>query len=499
MNFKKFLARKKSGDKTIKKSLTRARKEKKPKRSRTLLMQDGLAILVIGALLVFNAAARGINLLLALGAFFVGFLAIDYLWGKTMLERLRVTRKLPGSAYVGEPFYVEIEVDASKRKSSAWAIVVEDTWAEEEEAYDAPRELKKNAAKENLEKEKTLDKKNDKKKTKRKKLSAKEAVLTDAALREGVETLKPVVYFPDVPYGEKRKEYYVGVFTRRGIRRLKEVTISTRFPCGFFRSSERIDMPDEIIVFPKIGRLANAWENFAGKVAREASVSTSWTSRVPDETVAIRDWRQGDSKKNVAWRATAKRNRLQARDFTKRQTRTIVLILDLFLAPNDSKEKKIERWKNVEKAIAFSATLIKRYTEGGDSQLYFTLNADVPTIGNDELVGNVRGKINGMANVKNDAPNDWDAVVGGGSIRRAFTRLALAMPPKQDKIHETIHAAKTFNLKDSQVFVVSPEPIDEERFEREHWGDARYIDVSDPAFDDLFQMNADANEDNASA
>ncbi|MBP5622807.1 MAG: hypothetical protein J6X44_12415, partial [Thermoguttaceae bacterium] len=73
------------------------------KRRRTSLVQDGLLILIVASLLVFNAAARGINLLMALSAFFIGFLVIDYFWGKRILRNLRVSRKLPDYVYAGEP------------------------------------------------------------------------------------------------------------------------------------------------------------------------------------------------------------------------------------------------------------------------------------------------------------------------------------------------------------------------------------------------------------
>ncbi|MBQ9812924.1 MAG: DUF58 domain-containing protein [Thermoguttaceae bacterium] len=463
-----------------------------PKRRRTLLVQDGLLILIVASLLVFNAAARGINLLMALSAFFIGFLAIDYFWGKRILRNLRVSRKLPDAAYAGEPFYVEIELDASKRRSASWAIVVEDSWLQEEPEYDAPRDLKKNAPDvselDGANSSNASDKRSKKKKIpkkKNKRITAKQASRTDAALHAGVETLKPVVYFPSIHKHEKRKEYYIGVFARRGVRRLKALTISSRFPCGFYRSSERFDAADEIVVFPGIGRLTSAWTSYVeGKASQETSVSTSLTSRVPDETVAIRDWRQGDSRRTIAWRATAKRNRLQARDFTKRQTRSILVILDLYLPPMTEKESASERWMNIEKAVSFTATLVRRYTEHGDSQLYLALNADVP-----EIVSG--SKKRGVIATSNDAPNDWDSVVGGGSTRRAFTRLALATSPKEDRLCETIQAAKSFNLKDKQVFVVSPEPIAPERLGSDRWEDAVFIDASSPSFETFFQMEPD--------
>ena len=333
---------------------------------------------------------------------------------------------------------------------------------------------------------KQSDKRSTKKKGKRKKskrITAKQASRTDAALHTGVETLKPVVYFPSIHTHEKRKEYYIGVFARRGVRRLKALTMSSRFPCGFFRSSERFDPPDEIVVFPGIGRLTSAWTSYVeGNASQETSVSTSLTSRVPDETVAVRDWRPGDSKRTIAWRATAKRNRLQARDFTKRQTRSMLVILDLYSSPVSSKEETTERWLNIEKAISFTTTLIKRYTERGDSQLFFALNADLP-----------EDKKREEDVLSNDAPNDWDSIMGGGSTRRAFTRLALALAPQKDRLYETIQAAKSFNLKDKQVFVVSPAPIAPERLGKERWEDAFFIDVSSPSFESYFQTESESD------
>lgn len=460
-------------------------KDSEIKRRRTLLVHDGLLATIAAALLVFNAAARGVNLLMALGAFFIGFLAVDFLWGRRILRNLRVTRKLPETVYAGEPFYVEIELDATKRNSSSWAIVVEDSWCAEDDLYDAPRDLKKQAERLNLCENSALDKsiKETKKRRSKKKLTAKQASRTDAALREGVETLKPVVYFPSIHKQEKRKEFYVGVFTRRGIRRLKSLTTFTRFPCGFFRSSEYFDAPDEIVVFPKIGRLTSVWDSFAtSHISEETRISASLTSRIPDETVAIRDWRPGDSKRTIAWRATAKRNRLQARDFSKRQSRSIVLVLDLFLPSlGTKKEDEAKEWLNVETAVSFVATLVKKYAEYGDSQLHFALNADVPSF---DRINKDKDSIDAM-NYEVDA---WNTIISG-STRRVSTLLALATPSKVDRLNETMRVVESLNLRDAQVFVVSIGPIDRRRFDENCWKNVCFVDVSSPQFVDYFQWN----------
>ena len=109
-------------------------------------------------------------------------------------------------------------------------------------------------------------------------------------------------------------------------------------------------------------------------------------------------------------------------NFIRRQTRTILVILDLYASPESAKQRNGELWETTENAISFAATLVKRYTEYGDSQLYFTLNADIPEPASKD------GKQKESA-ARNDAPTDWDSVAGGGSLRRVFTKLALASAP----------------------------------------------------------------------
>ncbi|MBQ9874346.1 MAG: DUF58 domain-containing protein [Thermoguttaceae bacterium] len=459
-----------------------------PRRARVQMAQDGLLALVVAGLMTFSAMARGINLLMALGAFFVGFLAIDYLWGKRNLRELKVSRKLPDAVYAGEPFYVEIELDASEKRSSARSLVVEDAWEPESSEYELPKELKKVAPWDGLgADESSGNSKSSRRKANRAKKRANRARLaleaskTDAALSEGVETSRPVVYFPQIRKRSVLKEYYVGVFARRGVRRLKSLTLSTRFPCGFFRALRRFDVQDEIVVFPKVGRLTRAWDEFVeGKSAREEVAPSSLTSRIPDETIAIRDWREGDSKRTIAWRATAKRGKLQSRDFARRRARAVLLVLDLCASDKLAKDPA-RRWLLTEKAISFVETLIKRGSEQGDSRLCFALNADVP-----ELSSQV-GKRGGVASW-NDAPDDWDEIAGGGSTRRASTRLALALPPKEDRLRETLRAANARRGDGATLIVASLEPLDFRRLGDDPVHGAIFVSVSAPDFDEMFRM-----------
>lgn len=465
--------------------------EKTPKTKKTILFQDGVALIAVGVLLVFSAAARGVNLLLALGAMFVGFLWVDRSVGEKTLRNLRARRKLPDSIYVDEPFYVEIEVDATERRASAWAIVVEDKWAPEESSFDAPSELKEASARardERLKRE--AEEKNPKIRRKKPKKNAK---LSDMRLTEeeasalvdarqyGDAIDSPVVYFPAVKRGTKMKEYYVGVMTRRGRRRLESLTLSTRFPCGFFRSSEVVAAPAETIVFPKMGVLTREWRSFVGAVHQESSIATGRTSRAPDETVAIRDWRVGDSKRTIAWRATAKRERLQTREFARRQTRSFVVILDLY-ARRPEEYLKSDEWLKLEAAVSFVATLANRWS-GSDARMEFAVNAREE------------------AEAETAKSREWNEIIAGASVRRVMTRLALAQPTDQDALRDYLDDAATRNERNAQVVVVSLKPVDPERLvDPKTGGDfaarlgesAVFIDASADSLGRYFQFESDS-------
>ncbi|MBQ7814221.1 MAG: DUF58 domain-containing protein, partial [Thermoguttaceae bacterium] len=398
------------------------------KRRRTVLFQDGLGALSVAAFLFLGATVREVNLLMALGAFFAGFAVLDYWQGRRSLRRLRVVRKTPDAIFAGEPFEVEIEIDATRRRSSAWGVGVEDEWPRREgerELAAAPKQDKMGEIGGINEDEKREDRKEGEKRRKGK--NKRNAEVDETAQNETrpnvAATTRPTAYFPRVKGGARRRERYCGVVARRGVRRLATLTASTRFPFGFFRSSERFDAPDEILVFPKIGVLTERWSAAFGVARRETTVSTARTSRIAGETLTVRDWRPDDSKKAIHWRATAKRGRLQARDFEKRENSVKILILDLFFdktnverrdfslkgvknetfvgngrmesvgtdakVGKNKKERKDGRRANpldasevarrsllVEKAVSFAATLIDRWTRSNDAKFLLAINGD---------------------------------------------------------------------------------------------------------------------------
>lgn len=495
------------------------------KRRRTVLFQDGLGALSVAAFLFLGATIREVNLLMALGSFFAGFAVLDYWQGRRSLRRLRVARRLPDAIFAGKPFDVEIEIDATGRRSSAWGIVVEDEWTRQE----GDRELLAAAKREEIEKAGEIGGKRGRKKGKKGKKGKNNEIAQEDARPIVAATIRPTAYFPQVKGGERRRERYCGVVARRGVRRLATLTASTRFPCGFFRSSERFAAPAEIVVFPKIGVLTERWNATFGASRREATASSARISRLAEETATVRDWRPDDSKRAIHWRATAKRDKLQARDFEKQENPVKILILDLFFNGNNGsksdfdeafgqnggvgenaqtgvKGEKARRKKDgdggdaqeaarrsalVEKAVSFSATLIDRWTRSNDAKFLLAINGDEPT-------------------TRKEKGENWGSRVesGAGAFRRALTRLATVEAPRRDRWDETTAALDPRVLANAQIFVVAVSSFDEASCEEKggigqtgedgavasgrridaRWSGARLIDVSSADFDDYFEF-----------
>ncbi|MGN0931215.1 MAG: DUF58 domain-containing protein [Thermoguttaceae bacterium] len=443
---------------------------------KTTFFQDSIPMLVAAILMILSAALRGVNLLLAFSSFMVGFLLLDYFSGPRNLRKLVAKRRLPSSIYAGEPFYVEIELDSKERRVPSWGVVVQDEWEEEDPRFQDPHEAKERAL---LEESQKGDKKLKKKSVAHESASDKKDTASFAAETRGAETLRPVVYFPQIGANKTAKAFYAGVMANRGPRRTASLTLSTRFPLGFFRSLRRDAAADEILVFPRLGRVTDEWRAYAGRECQEAETTRNAVSRAPDETVAIRDWRPGDTSRMIAWRATAKRQRLQTREFAKRQTSSVAIILDLY-APRYA-ERREELYETVEKAISFVATL-SRNRSTNDTRLYFALNAEEVSADAKETSGAC----------------EVNEIVSGGSARRILSRLAVATPTGSDRFADVLRAAMGRAPRDAAFFVVTLGARDEE--ERKVFNEGatlRVVDASSDAFDRYFQYSTTAEEGDA--
>ncbi len=156
--------------------------------------------------------------------------------------------------------------------------------------------------------------------------------LVDRLLRKrpasDVRPIRPPMGF--VPYVGPRSSIRVeGVSraVRRGRLLFLGVRVHTSFPFGLIRKSVSIEQAASAVVTPEVLHIAVGDRVAAAPLAPVGSMSRR--SGLGDEFHALREYRPGDSPRDVAWRATARRGSLLVRQSAAPNPRRLWIVLHL--------------------------------------------------------------------------------------------------------------------------------------------------------------------------
>ncbi len=139
---------------------------------------------------------------------------------------------------------------------------------------------------------------------------------------------------------------------RRGVIRLSAIEISTSFPFGFIRRTRRLEVPQEMVVYPRIGML-NRHLALEYREAVESGAMTSNRRGGNDEFYGLREYRAGDNIRSIHWRSTARMGNLMIREMAANAPPQLIVALNLrtWRQRGDGPEK-------LERAIELAASLI---------------------------------------------------------------------------------------------------------------------------------------------
>jgi uncharacterized protein (DUF58 family) len=150
---------------------------------------------------------------------------------------------------------------------------------------------------------------------------------------------------------------------RRGRYRFGPLRMSTRFPLGLVRGQVTHPAAAELVVVPRVGRLLNAWgdlleADLAGDERRHPQRGIS-----EGDYYGLRPWQSGDSLRWVHWRTTAKLSRPMVRQYERRKSRDVAIVLDPWLAAPEEHAEGL-----VELAISMTATAINDIASRGHTR-----------------------------------------------------------------------------------------------------------------------------------
>jgi uncharacterized protein (DUF58 family) len=176
------------------------------------------------------------------------------------------------------------------------------------------------------------------------------------------QILSQPVYFPYLAAGQVCRQNIDLQFPRRGVYRQEWLGLQTRFPFGFVEKTRRVGSSLEAVVYPAVEPIDEIFEDLA---LVTGEMESHLRGRGHD-LYAIRDYQTSDSARHVDWKASAKRNTLQVREFTREDQRRVLLVLDPFLPPGASAFSR----EAFERGVSLCASLAWHFYET-DSVLGF--------------------------------------------------------------------------------------------------------------------------------
>lgn len=301
---------------------------------RTTICREGWYYLLVFGFVVTGSILREINLLLVVAGMMLFPFLLNWRATVTALRGVTVRRRLPSVIAVGETAVVEIELQKGVTRwgsRAAWAVRVEET-VRLETGDDDPGDEDK----------------------------ARRRV---AAPSDRCRTMSAFCW--RITPNERQRLTFRAKFHRRGRYCFGATQLSTRFPLGLVQRTVRIATFDRMIVYPQRGHLTRNWMRL-NQVAHEGvGANRSQPGILEGDFHSLRDWRQGDSRRRIHWRTSARRGSLVVRQFEQRQNQDLALLLDLW----QPSQPGADDGAAVERAIRFAATVVYDLCQGGNGKV----------------------------------------------------------------------------------------------------------------------------------
>jgi uncharacterized protein (DUF58 family) len=148
-------------------------------------------------------------------------------------------------------------------------------------------------------------------------------------------------FLPRVGPGEEAITRSTNRFVRRGIYPLGTVTISTAFPFGLFFKERDVELPGELVIWPRHDRVLRAAAPGAGK-SRALGVAMSRATGTRGDYRGLREYRPGDDPKDIHWRSSARFDTPVVREYDRDTSESLWFCLDLAGEPSDAAEAVVE-------------------------------------------------------------------------------------------------------------------------------------------------------------
>ncbi|MEW6359754.1 MAG: DUF58 domain-containing protein [Planctomycetota bacterium] len=258
----------------------------------------GMLTTGVTAMVAFAAFNTGNNLIYLLASLLFSAILVSAVIGWRSLRGLQLGRSIPKEAFAGEGATVSLKITSARKRSTAYAVTVVDGAA-----------------------------------SSRDRLTGR-----GTAVKIGPGAVVRLSYTLVPP---RRGEYCFG-----------EAFLKCGYPFGLFTTLRRFDLPDRMIVYPRIGRLSRDLVRMERSWGSDRITRSS--KRIgTDEFYGIREYRPGDNPKHIHWRTSARLSKLILKEFERDEPLGYTIVLDSFA--NHGMPAALDTF---ERAVSLTATLI---------------------------------------------------------------------------------------------------------------------------------------------
>jgi uncharacterized protein (DUF58 family) len=152
---------------------------------------------------------------------------------------------------------------------------------------------------------------------------------------------------------------YQTICDRRGLYTFPKLRLSSKGPFGLFGTKRTLAIPDEILIYPFYHPL----KRFRLLETRELAERQTSRVGVGSQVVGTREYRPGDSLRQIHWRSTARAGKLVVKEFAEEDQPSLTVALDLEATSSLGRGK----FSTFETAIRIAASLG-----------YYAINKNIP-------------------------------------------------------------------------------------------------------------------------
>ena len=216
------------------------------------------------------------------------------------------------------------------------------------------------------------------------------------------------IFLAHLPARRQLTEEIQLVLPNRGRYRFSELELSTRFPFGVLESKQLSGQPQELLVYPRLGRLhPRFFRRERLRIPDERGRRRSRSS-MEAEYHGLREFRDGDSAHWIHWPTTARKAKLMVKEFETRQNRNVAVLLDPWIpARSDAYHREL-----LELAISLAATLCLELCRSQRLHIVFGAATNPPVVWHGEPSGHLLKHLLGeLALLEGTSEPAWQALV----------------------------------------------------------------------------------------